>query len=43
MRGLQMEAYSVEDDGAGVLYNVFVYNAQPGIYIDYLTGIATAI
>lgn len=41
MRGLQMEAYSVEDDGAGVSYNVFVYNAQPGIYIDYLTGMAT--
>lgn len=42
MRGLQMEAYSVEDDGAGVSYNVFVYNAQPGIYIDYLTGMATS-
>lgn len=41
IRGLQMEAYSVEDDGAGVSYNVFVYNAQPGIYIDYLTGMAT--
>ena len=41
MRGLQMEAYSVEDDGAGVSYNVFVYNTQPGIYIDYLTGMAT--
>lgn len=42
MRGLQMEAYSVEDNGAGVSYNVFVYNAQPGIYIDYLTGMATS-
>lgn len=42
MRGLQMEAYSVEDDGAGVSYNVYVYNAQPGIYIDYLTGMATS-
>ena len=42
MRGLQMEAYSVEDDGAGVSYNVYVYNAKPGIYIDYLTGMATS-
>lgn len=42
MRGLQMEAYSIEDDGAGVSYNVYVYNAQPGIYIDYLTGMATS-
>ena len=41
MRGLQMEAHSVEDNGAGVSYNVYVYNAQPGIYIDYLTGMAT--
>ena len=36
--GVQMEAYSVEDDGAGVCYNVFVYNIQPGISIDYATG-----
>lgn len=42
MRGLQMEAFSVEDKGAGVSYNVYVYNAQPGVYIDYLTGMATA-
>ena len=41
MRGLQMEAYSVEDDGAGVSYNVFVSNAQPGLDRDYLTGMAT--
>lgn len=36
--GVQMEAYSLEDDGAGVCYNVFVYNCQPGISIDYATG-----
>ena len=36
--GVQMEAYSVEDDGEGVLFNVFVYNVQPGITIDYATG-----
>ncbi len=37
-RGVQMEAESVEDDGEGVLFNVFVYNVQPGITIDYATG-----
>ena len=36
--GVQMEAYSVEDDGQGVCFNVFVYNVQPGIEIDYETG-----
>lgn len=37
-RGVQMEAYSVEDEGEGVCFNVFVYNVQPGIEIDYATG-----
>ena len=37
-KGVQMEAYSVEDDGEGVMFNVFVYNVQPGITIDYATG-----
>jgi len=36
--GVQMEAYSVEDDGAGVCFNVYIYNVQPGIDIDYATG-----
>lgn len=36
--GVQMEAYSVEDKGAGVCFNVFAYNNQPGITIDYATG-----
>lgn len=36
--GVQMEAYSVEDKGDGVCYNVYVYNNQPGITIDYATG-----
>lgn len=37
-RGVEMEAYSVEDDGKGICYHVFVYNYQPGIDIDYQTG-----
>ena len=37
-KGVQMEAYSVEDQGDGVCFNVFVYNVQPGIQIDYATG-----
>ncbi len=36
--GVQMEAYSVEDDGAGVSFNVYCYNVQPGVSIDYATG-----
>lgn len=36
--GVQMEAKSVEDNGAGVCYNVYVYNVQPGVVIDYATG-----
>lgn len=36
--GVQMEAESVEDKGEGVKYNVYVYNNQPGIEIDYATG-----
>ena len=36
--GVLMEALSVEDNGAGISYNVFVYNVQPGILIDYATG-----
>ncbi len=37
-RGVQMEAFSVEDNGDGVCFNVFCYNAQPGVTIDYSTG-----
>jgi DNA-entry nuclease len=37
-RGVQMEAWSLEDEGAGVCFNVFVYNVQPGVTIDYATG-----
>ncbi len=37
-KGVQMEAYSVEDKGKGVCFNVYAYNVQPGIEIDYATG-----
>lgn len=37
-KGVQMEAYSIEDKGQGICFNVFVYNIQPGIEIDYTTG-----
>ncbi|MGN1166890.1 MAG: DNA/RNA non-specific endonuclease [Lachnospiraceae bacterium] len=36
--GVQMEAKSVEDDGEGVQFNVYCYNVQPGVEIDYATG-----
>ena len=37
-KGVHMEAYSVEDEGDGLCFNVFVFNVQPGIEIDYATG-----
>ena len=36
--GVLLEAMSVEDGGAGVCFSVYVYNVQPGIVINYLTG-----
>ena len=36
--GVQMEAMSVEDNGDGICFNVYVYNVQPGIEINYSTG-----
>ena len=36
--GVQMEACSVEDEGGGICFNVFAYNVQPGVEIDYATG-----
>ena len=37
-KGVLMEALSIEDKGKGVCFNVFVYNVQPGIVIDYSDG-----
>jgi DNA-entry nuclease len=36
--GVQMEAESVEDRGEGILFNIYCYNVQPGVTIDYSTG-----
>ena len=37
-QGVQMEAWSVEDEGDGICFNVFCYNVEPGVEIDYATG-----
>ena len=37
-RGVRMEAGSVEDAGTGICFDVFCYNVQPGIVIEYATG-----
>lgn len=36
--GVLMEARSVEDDGAGLMFCVWCYNVEPGVEIDYATG-----
>ena len=41
--GVQIEAYSVEDEGDGICFNIFIYNAQPQIKIDYATGKSSLI
>lgn len=37
-RGVQMEAFSVEDKGEGICFHVYVYNNQPGVTINYADG-----
>lgn len=37
-RGVELEAYSVEDAGESLCFHVFVYNVQPGVELDYRTG-----
>lgn len=37
-KGVQIEALSIEDKGEGIKFNVFIYNVQEGITIDYKTG-----
>ena len=36
--GVQMEALSVEDNGKGIKFNIYVYNVQDGVEIDYVDG-----
>ena len=36
--GVEMEAWSVEDNGKGVCFNVYCYNVQPGVVITYANG-----
>lgn len=36
--GINLEALSIEDNGEGICFNVYCYNVQPGIEIDYATG-----
>lgn len=37
-RGVQMRAYSLEDEGKEVNFNVYIYNVNPGFVIDYRSG-----
>ena len=41
VNGIEMEAYSIEDNGQGIKFNIYVYNVQPGATIDYATGKVT--
>ena len=41
-RGVLMEGYSVEDDGRGICFCIYAYNVQPGVTIDYFTGVNVA-
>lgn len=40
-KGVELEAYSLEDNGDGICFHVYVYNVQPGITIHYATGKST--
>lgn len=37
-RYVRMEAFSIDDNGVAVCFDVLIYNVQPGIEIDYATG-----
>lgn len=40
--GVQMEAWSVEDNGDGICFNVYCYNVEPGKTINYATGVISS-
>ena len=42
-KGIELEALSIEDNGKGIKFHVFIYNVQPGIVIDYSTGKSSLI
>lgn len=42
-RGVHLEAFSIEDNGKGISFNVYCYNNQPNIAIDYKTGESKAL
>ena len=37
-KGVEIEAYSIEDNGEGICFNVFIYNVEPEVNINYATG-----
>lgn len=37
-RGVYMQGWSVEDQGEGICFDVYVFNVQPGVTIEYATG-----
>lgn len=41
--GIQLEAMSVEDNGTGIKFNVYIYNVQEGVSINYLNGESSLI
>ncbi len=41
--GVHMRAWSVEDKGRGINFNIYCYNVSPGYEIDYMTGIVTEL
>ncbi len=41
-KGVELEAFSIEDEGDGICFHVYVYNVQPNITIDYSTGKSTS-
>ncbi len=42
-RGVQMEGWSVEDNGEGICFHVYAYNNQPGVQINYADGTSNLI
>lgn len=36
--GIEMEAKSIEDNGSGIKFNIYIYNVQDGVKINYETG-----